>query len=321
MKVITEPGGDHGLGPGEASVVTIGAFDGVHLGHQAVIGEVRALAAERGLASAVVTFDRHPAAVVRPASAPPLLTDLDQRLELLGAAGVDLAVVVTFDKARSEERAEDFVTEVLVGRLATRIVVVGADFHFGHDRRGDVALLTRMGRQLGFEVLGLALRAEPGGEGAGEAVSSTRIRRLLAAGAVAEAARLLGRPHQVQGTVVRGDGRGGSLLGCPTANVSVHEDIALPADGIYAGLYRRLDGSVQHAAISVGRRPTFYCDAAPLVEAHLIDFEGDLYGEQASVAFVEHLRAERRFDSVEALAAQMSADVAEVRALMAAGRN
>lgn len=292
--------------PDRDTVVTIGAYDGVHLGHRALIAEVQARAAAEGASSAVVTFDRHPATVVRPESAPRLLTDLAQKLELLASTGIDLALVVTFDRARSEESAEDFVTEVLVGRLRARTVVVGQDFHFGHGRKGDVGLLTDMGRALGFEVVGFELQAEHGGR---DPVSSTRIRQLLGAGRVREARDLLGRPHEVRGQVVPGDGRGGSLLGYPTANVAVPGEIMLPAEGIYAGWHERPDGSTHGAAISVGRRPTFY-DAAPLLlETHLIGFSGNLYGEAARVRFVSWLRGDQRFESAEELAAQMGGDV------------
>jgi riboflavin kinase/FMN adenylyltransferase len=310
MDVLTVPGtGGWQRGPG--SVVTIGAFDGVHLGHRAVIETVRGLATSKGLASAVVTFDRHPASVLRPGSAPRLLTDLEQRLELLEAAGVDLTLVVTFDKARSEESAEDFVTEVLVGRLGARSVVVGAGFHFGHGRKGNVALLREMGWELDFEVVDLEPLVE-----AGAPVSSTRIRRLLASGEVASAAALLGRAYTVRGVVVHGDHRGGPVLGCPTANVKIQDEILIPADGIYAGWYERAGGAKHACAISVGSRPTFYDDAPSLVEAHLIDFEGDLYGERAQVSFVSRLRDERRFDSTEELVAQMTTDLNEARVLL-----
>ena len=293
--------------PGTAAV-TIGAYDGVHLGHRAVIGEVRRLAADLGVASAVVTFDRHPAMIVRPESAPRLLTDLDQKLELLEATGIDVAVVVTFDEQRAHEAAEEFVTEILVDCLGARAVVVGEDFHFGHQRRGNVALLREMGEAHGFTVLGLGLVA------AGETqVSSTAIRRALAEGDLARANALLGRPHEVRGVVVEGDRRGREL-GFPTANVNVPGDILLPADGIYAGWYVRADGSLHAAALSIGRRPTFYATAhASLLEAHLLDFDGDLYGEPARVRFVARLRAEEKFESVDALVEQMHRDVAQAR--------
>jgi riboflavin kinase/FMN adenylyltransferase len=301
--------------PDQGTAVTIGAYDGVHLGHRALLSELGSRARARGLASAVVTFDRHPAMVVRPDSAPPLLTDLDQKLELLEDCGIDLTLVVPFDRERANETAEDFVTEVLVGSLGARLVVVGEDFHFGHGRKGNVAMLGELGAVAGFDVEGVALTGE-----SGDPVSSTRIRRLVADGDVSGAAELLGRPHQVRGEVVHGDGRGAAELGIPTANVAVPAEIALPGLGIYAGRYLRPDGSEHLAAISVGRRPTFYDDApAPLVEAYLLDFDGDLYGEEARVGFVTRLREERRFDSVDDLVAQMQRDVVEARAILAGG--
>ena len=309
MKVITDTSACPR--PERGAVVTIGAYDGVHLGHRAVIAEVRRLAAERGCETAVVTFDRHPATVVRPESAPKLLTDLEQKLELLADTGVDYTLVVHFDRARSQESAEDFVKEVLAGCLNARAVVVGHDFHFGRGRTGNVSLLATMGGELGFDVLGLRLT-----EGDGEAISSTRIRKLIAAGDVAAAAALLGRPHQIRGTVRSGDKRGREL-GFPTANVHVPGDVLLPGDGIYAGWYLRPDGSRHATAISLGRRPTFYDDQTEsLLEAYLLDFEGDLYGEEARVEFVTHLRDELRFDSVDALVEQMQADVAHARAAL-----
>ncbi|HKE74778.1 MAG TPA: bifunctional riboflavin kinase/FAD synthetase [Acidimicrobiales bacterium] len=304
--------------PPAGTAVTIGAYDGVHLGHRAVIAEVRRRAAERGLATAVVTFDRHPASVVRPESAPRLLTDLDQKLELLAGTGVDYCLVITFDEARSQESADDFVREVLAGCLAARMVVVGEDFHFGHGRSGNVKLLADMGVDLGFEVEGLDLvdRAGVAADAEGDRVSSTRIRHALAAGELAEANALLGRPHEIRGVVAHGDERGRDL-GFPTANVSVPGDILLPADGIYAGWFERADGSVHQAAISLGRRPTFYAEAhASLLEAHLLDFAGDLYGERVKVRFVAHLRGEVRFASVDALIEQIGRDCDEARRIL-----
>jgi riboflavin kinase/FMN adenylyltransferase len=301
--------------PGTA--VTIGAYDGVHLGHRALLHDLSTRAEAAGLSTVVVTFDRHPAGVVRPESAPLQLTDLEQKLELLAACGIDRTFVIAFDRSRADESAEDFVEEVLVDTLDARLVVVGEDFHFGHGRRGNVALLTKLGRKYGFEVVGARLT----GDGS-EAVSSTRIRTLVAEGDVAGAARLLGRPHEVRGPVVHGDGRGGPELGFPTANLQLKDDIALPADGIYAGYFTRPDGSVHPAAISVGRRPTFYAPgtASVLVEAYLLHFEGDLYGEHSRVSFVHRLRDDRQFDSVEALIAQMRRDAAEAEEALSADR-
>lgn len=291
----------------------------MHLGHRAVIGQVRTLAQAERLQTVVVTFDRHPASVVRPASAPLLLTDLEQKLELLAAEGVDATYVVHFDEARAKETAEEFVDEVLVGCLSARAVVVGADFHFGHRRGGNVALLESMGASRGFTVEGLALVGADGQPAdADRNVSSTAIRELLAQGDVAGAASLLGRPHEVRGTVEHGDKRGRDL-GFPTANLQIPTEIQLPADGIYAGWFECADGTRHATAMSLGHRPTFYDrpQGAPLLECNLLDFTGDLYGEQVRVRFVERLRGEVRFDGVDALIAQMQADVDRTRELLA----
>jgi len=302
--------------PVGGSAVTIGAYDGVHLGHRALLAELKNRAEADGLATVVVTFDRHPAAVVRPDSAPRLLCDLDQKLELLASAGVDRTVVVRFDAERANETAEDFVRHELVDGLDARLVVVGEDFHFGHGRKGNVALLTEMGGVSGFVVDGVALSSEGGADGS-PPVSSTRIRNLVAEGDVGAAAVLLGRPHQVRGPVVTGDRRGGAELGFPTANLDIPADICLPAPGIYAGWYERPDGSRHRTAISIGRRPTFYgADGELLVEAYLLDFSGDLYGEPARLSFVERLRDELAFDSVEDLVTQMGRDVERTRAVL-----
>ena len=231
----------------------------------------------------VLTFDRHPAEVVRPESAPKLLTTLDQKLELLEATGaVDECLVLTFDATRSKEPAEQFVEELLASALHARLVVVGADFHFGYRRHGDVPLLQRMGAELGFETIGLGLVAAAERERAADPpYSSTRVRELLAAGDVEGAAAMLGRPHEVRGPVEHGDGRGREL-GFPTANVSVPERICLPADGVYAGTFVAADGVERVAALSIGRRPTFYAENGLfLLEAYVLDFDGDLYGQAA----------------------------------------
>lgn len=304
--------------PEEGTAVTIGAFDGVHRGHRTVIAALRERAAEEGLATAVVTFDRHPASVVRPESAPLLLTDLDQKLELLADCGVDYTLVVRFDEERAVEPAEDFVDQVLVGCLNARLVAVGRDFHFGHGRRGNVELLGRMGADLGFEVIGHELVGLEGTGVSGQPVSSTRIRQALAAGDLDLANEMLGRPHEVRGVVDHGDKRAREL-GFRTANLDVPPTTCLPADGIYAGWYLTPDGVRHPTAISLGRRPTFYERAdTSLLEAHLIDFDGDLYGQPARVQFVERLRDELKFDSVDALVAQMGRDVDQARALLAA---
>jgi riboflavin kinase/FMN adenylyltransferase len=292
----------------------------VHLGHQAVLRLVRELASIRGHEAVCLTFDRHPAEVVRPESAPRLLTSLEQKVELLAATGyLDRTCVLTFDEERSREPAEDFVREVLVERLGARLVIVGADFHFGYRRHGNVRLLEQMGAELGFEVLGLGLVSIEG-EHSGLPYSSTEIRRLLAEGKVRQAAALYARPprpHEVRGIVVEGDRRGREL-GFPTANVEVPRRMCLPADGIYAGTYVGADRIERAAAISLGRRPTFYQDAqSSLLEAHVLDFSGDLYGQEARVRFVERIRGEERFDSVEALVAQIRKDCEQAADILA----
>jgi len=307
MDVIAEDGPPLGA----PTVVTVGVYDGVHLGHRRTLRRVVEAAQAGGLQSVVVTFDRHPASVLRPESAPALLSTLEDRLGLLAAVGIDRAVVLRFDLVAAREEPEDFVHRLLVRRLRAARVVVGRDFHFGHARRGDVELLRRLGAEGGFVVEGVEL-AEAG-DGV---VSSTRIRRLLADGAVGEAAALLGRPYVAVGRVVRGDGRGGRELGWPTANVDVLPDLAVPKVGIYAGWYERPDGELHPAAISVGRRPTYYDTAAVLLEAHLLDFSGDLYGEVARVAFVARQRDEVRFAESNALRRAIAEDVQVARRLL-----
>jgi riboflavin kinase / FMN adenylyltransferase len=307
-------GPDDCAGAPNGAAVTVGAYDGVHLGHRHVIARLRELARERGLDTVVVTFDRHPASVVRPESAPTTLTDLEQKLELLAELGVDRTLVVPFDQDRANESAEDFVESVLVGALGTRLVVVGRDFHFGHDRKGDVGLLQAMGADLGFVVEPVALLSPD----SGPVISSTRIRRLIAEGDVAAAARLLGRPHQVRGSVKHGAGRGARLLGFPTANVGVAREIALPAPGVYAGRFSWRAAPDHPAAISVGQPPTFEAtgDGAGLVEAYLLDFDGDLYGEPGRVSFEAWLHPQRAYDDLGALVEQMRADVEEARRIL-----
>ncbi|MEP1125852.1 MAG: bifunctional riboflavin kinase/FAD synthetase [Ilumatobacter sp.] len=300
--------------PGERSVITIGAYDGVHVGHQAVIDHVRRVAAERGCRSVLVTFDHHPATVVRPESAPKLLTDADQKLARLAATGLDAVVMVHFDEDQANESPEAFVQRVLVDHLAVAAIVVGEDFHFGRGRDGNVDLLRKIGAEADFDVEPLELLARA--DGVDEPVSSTAIRRALAGGDVTLANAMLGHTFEVRGSVVQGDQRG-RLLGFPTANVEVSNRMCLPADGVYAGRYERPDGSVHDCAINLGRRPTFYEHAeTSLLEAHLLDFEGDLYGETAIVRFSHFLRSERKFDGIDALIEQLRSDVENARTLL-----
>ena len=294
------------------SVVTIGAYDGVHRGHQAVIGQVRKEAQQSGCQSVVVTFDKHPASVVRPESAPKLLTDLDQKLELLQQTGIDATLIVEFNRERSTEDPALFVKRVLVDTLRAQVVVVGEDFHFGFNRGGNVAMLRELGKQFDFQVEPVKLIARP--DGVEEPVSSTSIRRALAGGQVEIATNLLGRAYEVRGVVVNGDKRG-RTIGFPTANVEVPNAMCLPADGVYAGKFKCDDGSMHACAINLGRRPTFFEHADhSLLEAHLLDFAGDLYGQKVSVTFEHFLRSERKFDGLEAIKRQLQLDVAAARA-------
>ena len=298
----------------ERAVITIGAYDGVHLGHLAVIDQVRRRAAEVDAKSVVVTFDRHPASVVRPESAPRLLTSVDQKMELLESTGIDAVVVVPFDTEQAAESPESFVDRVLVQCLKTRIIVVGEDFHFGRSRDGNVDLLRKIGVEADFDVEPVRLVQRL--DGIDEPVSSTAIRRALAGGDIERANAMLGRPYEVCGQVFAGDQRG-RLLGFPTANVAVPSGMCLPADGVYAGFYERPNGDVHRCAINLGRRPTFYEHAdASLLEAHLLDVDVDLYGETARVRFQHFLRSERKFDGVDALITQLGLDVSSARDLL-----
>ncbi|MFZ8966986.1 MAG: bifunctional riboflavin kinase/FAD synthetase [Ilumatobacteraceae bacterium] len=302
------------------TVVTIGAYDGVHRGHRAVIGQVCDYARNTGACSVVVTFDRHPASVVRPESAPKLLTDVDQKMELLESTGVDATLVVPFDAQQSSESPVDFVQRVLVDALRVKGVIVGEDFHFGHKRGGNVAMLRDMSQRHDYTVLPVVLI--PRGDGVDEPVSSTAIRRALAGGDVQRAADMLGRLHEVRGVVGGGDQRG-RTIGFPTANVMLDSTLCVPADGVYAArvAVAGADGAVvssHMAAVNLGRRPTFHEHAEQsLLEAHLLDFDGDLYGRQLRVAFHSFVRGERKFTGIEELRAQLQLDIAHVRAALA----
>ncbi len=298
----------------ERAVITIGAYDGVHLGHRAVIEQVRHRAEAIGAKSVVVTFDRHPASVVRPESAPRLLTSSDQKMELLESTGVDALVIVPFDTDQAAESPESFVERVLVNCLGTKVIVVGEDFHFGRHRDGNVDLLRKIGAEEDFDVEPVELVQRL--DGVDEPISSTAIRRALAGGDIKRANAMLGRPYEMCGEVFAGDQRG-RLLGFPTANVAVPAGMCLPADGVYAGWYERPNGEVHGCAINLGRRPTFYEHAnASLLEAHLLDIDVDLYGESARVRFAHFLRSERKFDGVDALIAQLGTDVNSARDLL-----
>jgi riboflavin kinase/FMN adenylyltransferase len=284
----------------------------VHRGHGRLLAELRRRAAELECPSVVVTFDRHPATIVRPESAPHVLTSLTQKLERFEQAGVDFAYILRFDEERSLEPPDEFLNEIVVGTWHARMAVEGENFHFGHRARGDVSLLEESGARYGFKVHTVALVVD---DATGDPVSSEAVRQALSDSDVSRAAALLGRPYEVNGVVEHGDHRG-RTIGFPTANVAVPGDVHLPADGVYTGWYRRPRGSTHRAAVSIGRRPTFYAEnGLLLVEAHLLDFDDDLYGEHASVSVDGWLRGQTRFGSVEDLQAQLTRDVEATRRL------
>lgn len=290
-------------------VVTIGVFDGVHRGHQALIRAAVARGAELGLPTVVVTFDPHPATVVRQGQHPALLSTMRRRAELVADLGADVFLVLPFTPELSQLPPESFVHDVLVDRLHVADVVVGPNFRFGHRAAGTVDLLTELGSRFGFTTTTLDLVGE------GEVtVSSTYVRACVAAGDVRAATEALGRPHRIDGFVVHGEGRGGSQLGYPTANLDPEPFSAIPADGIYAG-YFLLGNRRSPAAISIGTNPTF-SGQVRTVEAFVLDEGGNFYGRPIALEFIERLRDMERFDSEGALIEQIGRDVQRTREIL-----
>ncbi|MER0448643.1 bifunctional riboflavin kinase/FAD synthetase [Streptomyces sp. Edi4] len=303
------------------SVVTIGSYDGVHRGHQLIIGRAVDRARALGVPSVVVTFDPHPSEVVRPGSHPPLLAPHHRRAELMAELGVDALLILPFTSEFSQLSAAEFVVKVLVEQLHAKLVVEGPNFRFGHKAAGNVEVLAELGRTYDYEVevIDLRVRGEAGG---GEPFSSTLTRRLVAAGDIEGAAEILGRPHRVEGVVVRGAQRGREL-GYPTANVETLPHTAIPADGVYAG-WLTADGERMPAAISVGTNPQF-AGTERTVEAYAIDRVGlDLYGLHVAVDFLAYVRGMATFDSIEDLLVAIGNDVKRSTELIEAyeaGRN
>jgi riboflavin kinase / FMN adenylyltransferase len=285
----------------EPSVVAIGVFDGLHLGHQAVLAQLIELADQYDATPTVVTFDPSPASVLAPDRAPRQLATIGQRLEGLDALGVRQVRVLTFSKELASESARDFIERVLVHDLHARCVLVGEDFHFGHNRDGNLSLLRDVGAVSGFDVVAAPTHGD------GTRWSSSAVRRALESGDLTEARRVLGRPFVLHGVVEHGDNRG-EALGFPTANLSVAKEQALPAEGVYAGA-TFLEGAWWPAAISVGTRPQFYEDGALLVEVHVVGFDGQLYGRALDVVFLARLRDQTTFPGVDELVAQIGLDV------------
>ena len=289
-------------------VVTVGVFDGVHCGHQHIFAAALAGSPPGGVA--VVTFDPHPRAVLGPPKRARLLSPLDERLALFASYPLGAAAVLRFDQQLARMTYVDFVQRLLVERLGARRLVLGYNVSLGHERQGNMERLGALGRELGF-----AVTSVPAFEVDGAPVSSTRIRHLLDAGRVGAAARLLGRPYWLAGTVVRGSGRGREI-GVPTANLQLGPEKLVPARGVYAARVR-VDGRVHGGALNVGVAPTFVQAGAQSVEVHLLDFAGDLYGARLHVECIERLRDERKFETAAALVAQIHADIAAARRCLA----
>ena len=292
------------------SAVTIGKFDGVHAGHRSVIARLRREAAAAGLVATVLTFDRHPLALLKPDLCPGTLTSNDQKRAVLETTGIDALVMIEFTHAFSLKEPKEFVTDVLVGTLHAKLVFVGPDFRFGHRGLGTVEELERLGRLHGFEVR-MIEAVRPLGD---RVISSTWIRDLLTEGRVAEAATLLERRATVRGIVVPGERRGREL-GYPTANLARSVEGYVPADGVYAA-YVTVDGRTMPAAVSIGNNPTFAGVPDKQIEAHLLDEDLDLYGKMVEIAFVKYIRGMEKFASVGELVTQMTHDEADVRHLL-----
>ncbi len=283
------------------TVLTLGVFDGLHLGHQLIMRTVVERARAVGAVPTVITFDPHPRAVLHPESAPPLLQTFDQKIEGLGVLGIEQTIVVRFTEEFSSIRAADFLSDVVVDRLHAKEVYLGTGFAFGHNREGNIELLKRMGSQLGF-VAGEA----PEVKLRGARVSSSRIRQLLAAGRVNLARRMLGRPYGVEGRVERGSERG-HKLGFPTANLHPHNRV-IPRNGVYV-TGTLVDGQWRRSVTNIGLRPTFADATEPSVETFVMNWGGDLYGDVVRVRFLYRLRDEKKFSSVEQLTTQIARDV------------
>jgi riboflavin kinase/FMN adenylyltransferase len=295
-----------GIPRDRGTVATVGTFDGVHLGHWSVLEEINRRASETGRRSVLVTFDPHPLRIVRPEHAPPLLTTPVEKKEILAESGLDYAVFLSFTGALSRYEPRRFVEEILIARLGVEELVIGYDHGFGRDRSGDPDTLMAIGAELGFSVDVVApVQADE------KAVSSSRIRKAIGAGDMAQARACLGRHYSVRGLVVRGEGRGHGL-GFPTANLRIAErDKLIPPQGIYA-VRAVLRSGMYRGALHLGPRPTFK-GSPPTIELHILDFDSDIYGEEVRVDFVDYLREIRPFSSVEALIEQLREDVEAAR--------
>ena len=296
--------------PDRPAAVAFGVFDGVHLGHRHVLATLVTAAEQRGLAPVAVTLSNHPFSVLRPDVRVRMLTPLDERLSLLADCGVEAVVPITFTKEVSLLTPREFMTS-LRDCLGMVYFAAGPDVTLGHNREGTLPVLTALGDELGYTMECVEQFTQDGGP-----ARSTAVRQALDAGDVALAARMLGRPFSLNGPVVEGERRGGGLLGYPTANVGVGPQQAVPADGIYAGWLLHGTGRLP-AAVSIGHKPTFHEGGPSVVEAFVLDFDGNLYGEQVRLEFIERLRGQEKFDSADALIAAMRDDVARTRHILA----
>jgi riboflavin kinase/FMN adenylyltransferase len=293
------------VAPGRPSAVTIGVFDGVHLGHRHLVGQLCERARAKDLAAVALTFNPHPRTVIRPGTAVTYLTSLEERVEQLQALGLDAVGILPFTSELAQLSPRDFLA-LLVDELQMRLLMVGPDFALGRNRAGTIGVMRQVGKELGFEVEVAPLLAEDG-----EKVGSSSIRQALAEGDVSRVGKLLGRPFSLRGPVVEGDRRG-RTLGFPTANIAIGLDRALPAYGVY--VTRAFVGETAYeSCTSIGIRPTFDVEPRPTVETFIIDFDEDIYGQEMRIDLLERLRGELRFESVDDLVAQMHRDIVQTR--------
>ena len=290
------------------AVITIGNFDGVHIGHQALFHEVIARAESMGGTSLAMTFEPHPLRVLQNSGSPPLITLYEQKSELIAASGMDVLICLPFNRQLANITAEDFLTQILVRTIGMKAIVVGQDYTFGRGRTGNLAMLQDYAPKLGYEVIVTGWRQAPGDPDG--RISSTRIRELIMDGDMAKARKMLGRCYQIRGTVARGRNRGGRLLGFPTANINLTDELC-PRTGVYA-VTVELKGRTLHGVANIGYSPTFI-DHQFTVEVHILDFKDDIYGKSIRVNFISRLRDEIKFGNLEALSRQIEADIEQAR--------
>ena len=293
-------------------MVTTGNFDGVHIGHQALFHEVIEKADAIDGTSVAITFDPHPIRVLKKNGHPPLITLLNQKTELIESTGVDVLIVIPFSTEFAALSAREFVTDILVGKIGMRAIVVGSDYSFGRNREGNLALLREMAREIGFEVMLTDWIQGPDADNT-DRISSTRVRELVKEGDMDRTRKQLGRYYQIRGKVATGRNRGGRLLGFPTANINLHDELS-PKTGVYAVTVEWRDQHFKGVA-NIGYSPTFD-DCIFTVEVHILDFDGDLYGETIRVNFIRRLRAEIKFSGIDALSEQIKQDILKARELL-----